>query len=661
MDRDIRQTPLYRKVEAHYQAAHAPAFGRISDASDLAPSPDGRVIAFSGSRMQRLEGVPETRICQVPLPAGPLEVITAGPNDDLMPRWSPDGARLAFLSDRKQKGLHQLYLLGRERLGEALPTPWIEGAVEYLDWSPDGRTILLGVAGPGADIADARGAGTTGTRAEDLPSWMPQVDSGAAENKWRRLWLYDVMAGTSRLLSRDGVNVWEAAWAGNDRIIAVISPAPGEGAWYTAQLARIDASTGQEEVAYSSPRQMGVPAASPSGDHVAVIQALCSDRGVVAGDLLLFGRGQGAPRAIDSAGVDVTHLTWRDEQHIFYAGLRGLQTVFGDVEVASGRTRELWTTGESSGGIFPQAAPLDGDDFAVALQSYARFPEITVVRDGTPTSVVSLAHTGSDYMQRVGGVMEEVSWTAPDGLRIEGLLARPTTPGPYPLVLDVHGGPVSSFRNRWSGYQDLTRLLVSRGYAVLHPNPRGSVGRGQAFAEMVYGDMGGADTDDYLSGLDALVERGIADPARLGTMGVSYGGFMSSWLITRTDRFAAAVSMSPVNEWRSMHYTTYFPDFDRLFLQDESLHVGGEYDARSPLMFAQRVRTPTLHTSGGLDEATPASQAVMFHRALLENGVESVLVIYPEEGHNVHRFPAIIDRATRVVAWFERFMPASVT
>src|SRR5262249_22160445 len=153
---------------------------------------------------------------------------------------------------RKQKGLHQLYLLARGRLGEALPTPWIEGMVEYLAWSSDGQSILLGVAGPGADIADAKGAGTAATRTEDLPSWMPHVDSGVAENKWRRLWLYDVAAGSSRLLSRDGVNVWEAAWAGNDRIIAIVSGAPGEGAWYTAQLAQIDAATGQEEIIYTS-------------------------------------------------------------------------------------------------------------------------------------------------------------------------------------------------------------------------------------------------------------------------------------------------------------------------------------------------------------------------------------------------------------------------
>jgi dipeptidyl aminopeptidase/acylaminoacyl peptidase len=181
MDRDLRQAALYQQVEAHFHAALAPAFGRISGAADLAPSPDGREIAFTGSRRRGLEGLPETRICIATLPGGPIEEVTSGPHEDRLPRWSPDGTRLAFLSDRRQHGMHQLYLLARERLGEASPTPWIEGMAEYLAWSPDGRSILLGMAGPGADIGDALGAGTTATRAAALPAWMPTVDSGVSE------------------------------------------------------------------------------------------------------------------------------------------------------------------------------------------------------------------------------------------------------------------------------------------------------------------------------------------------------------------------------------------------------------------------------------------------------------------------------------------------
>lgn len=658
VERDLRQTPLYREIEDHFRQVHAPAFGRISGADDPAPSPDGCYVAFTGSRLERLEGVPAMRICLADASTAAFEEITSGPNDDRMPRWSPDGAQLAFLSDRAAKGQHQLYLLAAGRLGEALPAPRVEGTVEYLAWSPDGRSILLGVAGPGADMADAHGSGTTATREEDVPGWMPHVDSGVAENQWRRLWLYDVAAGATRPLSHPGLNVWEAAWAGPDRIAAIVSRAPGEEAWYAAPLALIDVAGGQEEVVYESRRQLGFPAASPSGRKLAMVQALCSDRDLVAGDILLFETQGNAPRTVDMGGIDVTYLAWRDERRLFFAGLRGLRTIYGEYDAETERVTELWSGQESSGPYFPRATPMGEGAFAVVLQSYQRFPEVVVVRDGAPHTVARLAHDGSDYAIRAGGTLEDVRWTAPDGLEIEGLLGLPAGPGPHPLVVHVHGGPVWAYRNTWWMYEGISRLLVSRGYAVLHPNPRGSGGRGQPFAEMVYGDMGGADTDDILAGVEALVARGVADTARVGVMGTSYGGYMSSWIITRTDRFAAACSLSPVNDWLSMHYTTNIADFDRLFLQDDPSNATGRYAERSPIMYVERVQTPTLHTTGALDRCTPAGQAVEFHRALLEHGVESSLAIYPQEGHGVRRFPAIVDQCTRIVGWFERFMPA---
>ena len=254
--------------------------------------------------------------------------------------------------------------------------------------------------------------------------------------------------------------------------------------------------------------------------------------------------------------------------------------------------------------------------------------------------------------------MAEVTWAAPDGLEIQGFLVTPHGSGPHPLIVDVHGGPVSSCRNRWMGQ---ARLLAGRGYAILFPNPRGSTGRGQAFARMVYGDPGGAETGDTLSGIDALVERGIADPERIGVTGGSHGGFMTAWLITQSDRFAAAVAISPVTDWYSQHHTSNIGRFDRLFLQDDPHSPGGKYFERSPVMFAGKVRTPTLQTAGSVDRCTPPTQAQEFHQALLEHGVESVLVTYPQEGHGVGQFPAIIDQTTRIVDWFERHMPARRT
>ncbi len=220
----------------------------------------------------------------------------------------------------------------------------------------------------------------------------------------------------------------------------------------------------------------------------------------------------------------------------------------------------------------------------------------------------------------------------------------------------VHGGPVFAFRNAWSMGYIFTPLLVGKGYAVLHPNPRGSAGRGQPFARAVRGDMGGEDTHDILRGVEMLIEKGVTRRGRIAVMGRSYGGFMSSWLVTQTDLFSAAVPMAPTTDWLSMHFTSNIPDFDAIFLDDDLHNLAGRYYSRSPVMFAESVRTPTLNIAGGLDRCTPPTQALEFHRALVENGVASECVIYPEEGHHVLRHESQVDLCTRILAWLDRHL-----
>src|SRR5438445_2303171 len=174
MQRDIRDTELYREVEGHFRRVHEPAFGRISGAEDVAPSPDGRLLAFTGTKLEKLEGAPVSRICVVDPANGEMEEITGGPNDDRLPRWSPDGERLAFLSDRAARGRFQLFFLDRSRLGEAVAAPPVEGSVEYHSFAADGRRVLLGVAEPGADRAGGEGSGRIEQDA-DLPGWVPMV------------------------------------------------------------------------------------------------------------------------------------------------------------------------------------------------------------------------------------------------------------------------------------------------------------------------------------------------------------------------------------------------------------------------------------------------------------------------------------------------------
>jgi dipeptidyl aminopeptidase/acylaminoacyl peptidase len=170
--------------------------------------------------------------------------------------------------------------------------------------------------------------------------------------------------------------------------------------------------------------------------------------------------------------------------------------------------------------------------------------------------------------------------------------------------------------------------------------------------------MGGGDAGDIQAGIDALIERGLVDPERVGVMGGSYGGFMTTWLVTQTDRFAAAVAVSPVTDWYSQHYTSNLSHWDHIILADDPGSAGGQYFQRSPIMHVGRAHTPTLLTAGLQDRCTPPGQAVEFHQALLEHGGESELALYPDEGHGVRKFPAIIDYCTRVVEWFGRHMPA---
>jgi dipeptidyl aminopeptidase/acylaminoacyl peptidase len=658
MKKDIRETPLYGEIEAFYRKVRQPGTGQISDAMEVHVSPDGRRAVFLAVLMDTLVSASSPRIGITDLATGDTRLLTFGPNVDRLPKFSPDGRYIAFLSDRHRAGDFQLYLLDPVS-GAARATPSVQGWVEYLHWSPDGKQILLGVAGHGADVSGGQGAVTSKQVVQDLPSWMPTVETGEESYRWRRAWVYELATDYVRQVSNADSNIWEATWCGNESLAAVVSPAPGEGLWYSARLHLIDIKTGASRELYVPRDQLGWPAASPSGEHLAIAEALCSDRWIVAGDLRVIEVGCGKVRRVDTQGLNITYTEWRSDRLLLLAGHRGSVTGVGLYDVVSDTFSEVWQSQEiSSGARFITAAGLgEAGDCVLIGESFVRAPEIAVIRGGRYQSVKSF-DLGYADQARVIEAVERVSWQAPDGLQIQGWLLRPKGSGPHPVVMDVHGGPVSHWHPMWLGRAlgPAALMLLRRGYAVFLPNPRGSAAGGQSFARHVLGDMGGADTYDYLSGLDYLVEKGIADPGRLGVMGGSYGGYMTSWLITQDTRFAAAVSVSPVTNFVTEHLASNLPHFVTMFLTDTYNNAGGKYFQRSPIMHAHKARTPTLNICGALDRCTPPQEAVQFHNALLENGVKSVLVTYPEEGHGVRKWPTVIDYATRTAAWFEEHL-----
>jgi dipeptidyl aminopeptidase/acylaminoacyl peptidase len=664
MRKDLRESTEYAAVAEYLQRLHEPAFGRPHRVTDLAATADASRIVVTGSVYDELEGLPRTALYEVR--DGELRALTSGGGSAKAGRPAPDGSSLAFLSDRAKAEVFQLYLLDEGQLGEARPAPPAPGTVEYLAWSPDGTRILLGVAGLGAEMADAQGSGTAGESESGLPAWYPEVEAGTPEDSWRSLWLYTPASGELAQISPEGLNVWEAAWSGPGHVLAITSAQPGEDDWYSAVLSRLDISTGEVTELLRSDVQLGLPAGTPDGARAAVVEAACSDRWIVAGDLILLDLAAGTRCTVDTAGTDVTAVEWIDGTRVGYFGQRHLDSVAGIADAGQGPlpetivAKELAAAAQSWASWFYPAGAFTPDGRVIVVRDdYDAPQQIAIVGSGADQVLASLAHAGTEYIRSLAGSAANVAWSAPDGTEIEGVLCTPAGDGPFPLVLDVHGGPIGAYQRSWMMGSYAVPLLVSRGYAVLLPNPRGSSGRGQEFAAAVVGDMGGADTYDYLSGIDAMIERGIADPARIGTMGVSYGGFMSAWLVTQDQRFKAAVAGSPVTEWYSFTFTTNIPRWGLWFLDNaDPEEAGNQVYTRSPVMHASKARTPTLLTAGAKDRCTPAGQAREFYQALIGHGVDSELVIYPGEGHGVRHFPAVTDYLTRLVTWFERYMPA---
>jgi dipeptidyl aminopeptidase/acylaminoacyl peptidase len=654
MDSDLRETPLYKDVEDFYRRALGPGFGRASDVSDPQPSPDGTCIAFRGEQWGRLEGHPVGRIGLAATDGSWVRQITNGPHDDDQPRWSPDGRTLTFRSDRVAEGIHQLYALDMDAIGEARPLPTVDGVAELHAWSPRGSALLVVVAGLEAEQSDAVGSGVIG-HAEGLPPWIPEVESfDTVDRTRRRLMILDMSSDGLRPACRADLNIWEAAWCEEDCIVAIASEEPGESAWYHSRVVLIDPSAGIDRTLFETDVQLGWVSSSPTGDAVAVVEAVCSDRLVVAGDLVLVDPAGGDVRRPDTLGVDVAFLSWRADGLLIATGVRGLETVVLEVDVAAGIAKERWATSEAGGRFFLSAAPI-GTDVAITLNSAARPPELVVVSGNEPRTIVSTVDDGTEVVRSSVASRQVLSWTAPDGLEIQGLLTLPRGEGPFPLILNVHGGPVWAFADSWLG--PFMGFLLSRGFAVLQPNPRGSWGRGRDFASKVVGDMGGADALDLLAGVDHVVEMGIADPERIGVLGGSYGGFMAALLPCLDRRFAAAVSLSPVTDWYSERFDSNIGDWAQEFLGGDPIARQDHYRERSPVFLVERNRTPTLLTAGVRDRATPVGQATEFYRALREQDVPAELVLYPLEGHGVRTIPGIFDLVTRTIAWFERFMP----
>lgn len=640
MKHDLRRDPLYTDTQQFFERAYAGSFGQLAELWDIRGSGDGRWIALSGTSYDNVSSLPRNRIAIFDV-AHSMFSMLEGERNDTSPAWSPAGM-LAFLSDRAKPDRYAAYLYDPKD-GRVKPAATITGVAESVAWAPDGKRFLV--------------QSVNSIAPTDLPDWTPEVEQTVPQDAWRRIWICAADGSSAALLDWIDLTVWEAVWCGTTGIIAVVSENPREAAWFQSRLVYLDLQHKTCETIHTPAYQIGLPCATPDGRYAAIVEGCLSDRGFTAGDALLFDRILGWRRSSIDVGADVTSLCARNNARLSFAGVRDLDVVCGEIAV-EGKTAEIQIV--SSGAwmrVYPGVAAVDERDYITVVQRYTEPPALVRYDPGTAkdTTLHRFSYAGSAYAIEVAGEVMRRKWNAQDGLEIHGYLARPKSQGPHPLVVFIHGGPVVAYANWWCMNMPVIPVLVRNGYAVLLPNPRGSSGRGQEFVRLVCGDLGGGEADDILSGVQALVDDGIVDARRVALLGGSHGGYLAAALITQSQNFAAAICAFPVTDIFSGNFSAFPSEAMPPFITDSPFDTGGQFFTRSPLLSAQKVRTPVLVIAGAQDRVIGVTQGLEFHRALAQCGATSELVTYPLEGHGVRNTAAYIDYCTRILCWLKTY------
>ncbi len=313
--------------------------------------------------------------------------------------------------------------------------------------------------------------------------------------------------------------------------------------------------------------------------------------------------------------------------------------------------------GTSAGGMFLNARRTH---FGFAWEQIDRAPEafVAAVDHFQPAPV---SHVNRDLPNVPLGRTEVIHWKSKDGQEIEGLLTYPVgyeKGKKYPLLLVIHGGPMGAFMQTYDGTATYypVAAFASHGYAVLRANVRGSTGYGKKFRYANYGDWGGGDFGDLMSGVDYVIDQGVAAPDRLGVMGWSYGGYMTSWTITQTHRFRAASVGGGVTNLMTFNGTADIPSFLPDYLGGEFWDKPEIYQERSPMFHIKGVNTPTLITHGEIDERVPLSQDEELYSALKRQGCTTKMVIYPRTHHGIEEPRLMLDCMNRNLDWFDRYV-----
>ncbi len=558
--------------------------------------------------------------------------------------WSPDSKQIAFLSDCAKADQFQLYVAPAAG-GPAKQATHLTGLLADPRWSPDGKHVALLFTQ------------NLPHRAGPLDPVPP--DSGVLESKIyeQRIAVVDLATSLMRQISPANMYIYEYDWSPDGRTFAVsAAPGMGDNNWWIAQIYTVPAAGGELKAVYKPPveRQIAEPRWTPDGKSILFIGGIMSDEGSTGGEIYRVGATGGEAVSITpglaSSVADIAAP--KKSKYVYFSEHYDGGSAVSQVDLATGQVERLWKGDETiftmdGGGV---SLSDDGASTAVTRNSCQRPPEVWAGRIGD-WHLVTHANQAALPMW---GEAKSLHWKT-DEFNVQGWLIYPKNfdaSKKYPMVVSVHGGPASSMKPSWPKPGFNATLLSQQGYFVLLPNPRGSYGQGEKFAAANVKDFGGGDLRDILGGVDEALRTAPIDANRVGITGWSYGGYMTMWTVTQTNRFHAAVAGAGIANWKSYYGENsidqwMLPYFGASVYDDEKV-----YAKSSPIDYIKNVKTPTLIVVGDRDGECPAPQSYEFWHALRDLGVKTQMVVYPNEGHRFHKAADQRDVLLRMIGWF---------
>lgn len=639
---------------------------KIKGVGDPQRSPDGKWVAYTVGTVDLEKDKRDTDLWMVGWEGGEEIRLTSSPDGESMPRWSPDGRYLAFLASRgteEEKKLGaQLWLLDR-RGGEAQRLTEVKGGVSAYAWSPDGKRLVLVVSEQ--DPAD---------EPEKMEGWkrkakppvvidryhFKQDRTGYLKTLGTHLWLFDVAARKAEQLTTglyaDGSPVWSPDGA---RIAFASDRGPDPDRNPDGNVFVVEAKPGAEVKQLTPPAtpDAGRPAWSPDGRRIAYLFGDEPKYSAYAQSRLAIVPAAGGAPTVLAASLDRPvsgPLLWSaDGASLFFTVDDDRETYVGRV-AASGGPVEKVTSGRQT----VSNVSLGPDGAMTLLHGTTAAPgEVHALENGT---LRKLTRQNDDLFAGLElGLSEPFASKSKDGTVVNSILVKPPSydpTKPYPLLLRIHGGP--NGQDGWS-FSFERELFAAHGYVVLAVNYRGSSGRGSAFQKAIFGDWGRKEVMDLLGAVDQAVALKIADPARLGIGGWSYGGILTDYTTATDTRFKAAVS----GAGSALQLSMYGSD---QYIRQYELEIGVPWKAMDrwirisyPFFEADRIKTPTLYMGGEKDFNVPIIGGEQMYQALRSLGVPTQLIVYPGQFHGITTPSYIKDRFERNLAWYAKYlMPA---